>query len=404
MRILIVNTYYAPEIMGGAEYSVKKLAEQLQKNGNEVAVLCTGEHYLTEEVDGIKVIRIKPHNLCRGVDLAKKNKLVRVIRRTLDIWNPLNVKMVQEEIRRFSPDVLHTNGLYDLSAVVWKVAKDLNVKVVHTLRDYHLMCPFTSLSCKKNRGVCEITPPSLFCRIHRSVNRRNSRLVDVVTAPSKVTLQMLTKSGFFPNAKQVVIPNAIDFSIEKVNRIFQERQKKLCEKTVEIRFVFLGKLSEQKGVRWMLEAFSKVNQVNARLYIAGKGILEDVVLEAEKKDERIKYVGFLTEQEVDKLLSECDILICPSQWQEPFGRVVLDAYKHSMPAIVSDQGALPGLVDNMITGTVVPSGDCDELTRAISSYVSNWELIISQGKAAMKQLQNFSIENQAYSFEEEYEV
>ena len=154
----------------------------------------------------------------------------------------------------------------------------------------------------------------------------------------------------------------------------------------------------------MLEAFSKVNQVNARLYIAGKGILEDVVLEAEKKDERIKYVGFLTEQEVDKLLSECDILICPSQWQEPFGRVVLDAYKHSMPAIVSDQGALPGLVDNMITGTVVPSGDCDELTRAISSYVSNWELIISQGKAAMKQLQNFSIENQAYSFEEEYEV
>ena len=45
------------------------------------------------------------------------------------------------------------------------------------------------------------------------------------------------------------------------------------------------------------------------------------------------------------ILKECDVLLCPSQWQEPFGRVVLDAYKHAMPVICSDQGALPSLVD-----------------------------------------------------------
>ena len=38
MRILLVNTYYSPEIYGGAEYSVKKLAEELKRQGNTVKV------------------------------------------------------------------------------------------------------------------------------------------------------------------------------------------------------------------------------------------------------------------------------------------------------------------------------------------------------------------------------
>lgn len=42
MKILLVNTYYYPEIYGGAEYSVKKLAEELKQQGHTVKVLCTG--------------------------------------------------------------------------------------------------------------------------------------------------------------------------------------------------------------------------------------------------------------------------------------------------------------------------------------------------------------------------
>ncbi len=46
MKILLVNTYYYPEIYGGAEYSVKKLAEELKQQGHTVKVLCTGSEQM----------------------------------------------------------------------------------------------------------------------------------------------------------------------------------------------------------------------------------------------------------------------------------------------------------------------------------------------------------------------
>ena len=90
MKILLVNTYNYPEIYGGAEYSVKKLAEELKQQGHTVKVLCTGSEAKREVIDGIDVIRVVSKNLCRGCEAAKYPLYKRVIRRTLDIWNPFN--------------------------------------------------------------------------------------------------------------------------------------------------------------------------------------------------------------------------------------------------------------------------------------------------------------------------
>ena len=43
------------------------------------------------------------------------------------------------------PDVIHTNGLYDLSTIVWEAAYKKKIKIVHTLRDYHLLCPLKKI-------------------------------------------------------------------------------------------------------------------------------------------------------------------------------------------------------------------------------------------------------------------
>ena len=63
MKILLVNTFYYPEVKGGAEYSVKKLAEALQADGNEIIVLASGDADNDEIVDGIKVFRRKFHSI-----------------------------------------------------------------------------------------------------------------------------------------------------------------------------------------------------------------------------------------------------------------------------------------------------------------------------------------------------
>lgn len=191
MRILLVNTYYSPEIYGGAEYSVKKLAEELKRQGNTVKVLCTGKEDEEEVIDGIEVIRIKSNNMCRGCESAKYPLYKRIIRRTLDIWNPFNRNKIKKIFDKYNPEVIHSNGLYDLSTIVWEIAYKRNIKVVHTLRDYHLLCPFTSLHCNKIGEECPSKPPRIFCQVHRKMNRVKSKYVDVVTAPSSVTLNLL---------------------------------------------------------------------------------------------------------------------------------------------------------------------------------------------------------------------
>lgn len=394
MKIMIVNTYYFPEIFGGAEYSVKKLAEELYRQGHEVRVLCTGEKYSEECVDGICVIRIRAKNLCRGCESAKYPVYKRVIRRTLDIWNPFNKSDLAEVIKKFQPDVIHTNGLYDISPIVWYIAKKNGCKVVHTLRDYHLLCPFTSLHCVKVGAQCPDRPPKLFCKLHRMINKKATKYVDVVTAPSVVTLNLLLNRGFFSNSRSKMIPNAIEYNGCDIKELLENRKKKNND---GINFVYLGTLSEQKGIRWMISSFKRLPKT-AKLYIAGKGNLQEYVIEEASQDRRIHYVGFLDENAINNLLSECDVLICPSQWQEPFGRVVLDAYKHAMPVISSDQGALPTLVKDNITGFVVKSGDEKMLTDAMQRFMDRPDLICEYAARAVDELQYYSLEKQAKSF------
>ena len=203
---------------------------------------------------------------------------------------------------------------------------------------------------------------------------------------------------FFNSSKQLVIPNAIEYDFSEIELLLEKRKK---TNSKQVRFVYLGTLSEQKGIRWMISAFNKLEE-KAELYIAGKGSLSKYVEEECSKNKRIHFVGFLNELQVDELLKKCDVLICPSQWQEPFGRVVLDAYKRAMPVICSDQGALPTLVDDKKTGFVVASGHEKDLTQAMQTYVMNRELIIEHASAGVKKLDMFSLKRQAISFMNEY--
>lgn len=400
MRILLVHTYYAPEIYGGAEYSVKKLAEALCKEGHEVRILCSGEKNLDEIINGVQVHRVRCKGVLRASDVEKAPRWKRLMNHLVSIWNIRNEKILRDFILDFNPDIIHTNCLYEISPIIWKVAKKNSAKLVHTLRDYHLMCPLVAMSCKKTEGK-NCTHPPIQCRLHRNINRIHSKYVDCVTAPSACTLHVLIYDGFFKKSQKIVIPNAIDFHVDNVQKILETRKGEIFSKE-KISFVYLGTLSEQKGIKWMLEAFQKLESNEAELVIAGKGILEGIVKKASVDDHRIQYIGFLSEVQVSALLKKCDVLICPSLWEEPFGRVVLDAYKNAMPVISSDRGALPELVKDQKTGLVVKASDTSALTRAIRFFVENRRLLLDYGENALEELEEYSIDSQVNAFLEIY--
>lgn len=404
MRVLFIHTYYYPENMGGAEISVQKLAEALVKHGVEVYVLCTSDNNRREIINGVNIWRIKPYVSMRYINYNKRSigrKIITrwqvYVERFLDLYNPENYRMLKSYIKEIAPDVVHTNCLYHFGIASWQAARDCNIPVINTLRDFYFLCQNVNLRHSFSGKYCD--NPNILCRIRKKVIRDNiCQNVTCLTTPSKTMADMFYRNMSLPKDSIKIVYNAIDFDEKKVSETIYER---LNKSAITVHFVYLGTLGEYKGVKWMIDCFEEAAINDAYLHIAGKGKLLEYVMRKCKENPKIIYEGFLHEDEIRKLLFRCDVLLCPSLWAEPFGRVVLDAYKHGLPVIASDQGALPEIVKDQKTGIIVTAENKYELINAFKratdkSFINNTILNIP------KQLEKFSINSQVIKFMEIY--
>ena len=110
----------------------------------------------------------------------------------------------------------------------------------------------------------------------------------------------------------------------------------------------------------------------------------------------------MKENELEEILIESDVLVCPSLWNEPFGRVILDAYKNGLPVIGNKIGALPELIDHNKTGLLVEANNTEKLRQAMEYILFNKEILNKYRKNIPKKLSEFSIEVQRLKFEEIY--
>ncbi len=376
MKILIVNTFYYPNMIGGTENSIKILAETLVKNGNEVAIYSVDEkeNKSIENINGVKVYRYK---------IPKYNKIIKKFK---DINNNLAQIQIREVIEDFRPNVIHTNNLYGISNIIWKtVKKEYNIPIVHTLRDYWMLYPIVS----KEKLSKILFQPFM---------RKRTKYVDVVTAPSKYTLNKFIEAGYFSESKKQCIYNAININIKETKEIIQKRNMNSKE---EIRFMYVGMLIENKGIRNLLDAFSRIENGNVSLHIYGKGELENIVKQKVKENDKIKYYGQLP---IDKLKNEWlknDVLIVPSIWEEPFGRVVIEANQYGLPVIGANRAGILETITNIQTGILYQYDNIEELVKTIQ-YFENRENIKKYYKPIEENIEKYSIENQIKEFMELY--
>lgn len=394
VKVLLVNTFYYPEVKGGAEYSVKKLAETLHDEGNEVVVLAAGNTDSEAVLNGVRIIRRRFWSLYHSYGQVRKNIFKKVTHRLLDFWNPLNKKILDQVIKDIKPDVIHTNNLYEITPIIWRIARKNGVSVVHTIRDYYLMCIKTNL-LKKDNSLC--VNPNIGCVAYQAINRRFTKYVDVLTAPSEMMIREVESRKFFLKSQRTVVYNACEFNRDQVVANCTKKQE---HDTVT--FVYLGGLHAHKGIETLLEAFQNVENPCARLIFAGKGEKEQNVKEACSSDNKIAFAGFLNESEVNQLLKKGDVLVCPSLWNEPFGRVVLDAYENGLPVIASRIGALPEIVRDKETGILVEPGSSMELQKAMEYCLDKRNFLEYCRNNLPNQLEKFSLERQVSSFKNIY--
>jgi glycosyltransferase involved in cell wall biosynthesis len=133
-----------------------------------------------------------------------------------------------------------------------------------------------------------------------------------------------------------------------------------------VEFLYLGKLSEEKGLLDLLEAW-RLGVPNSTLVLAGKGPLEG--------DDRfdlpaLTLRGWVEGGEKRRLLAESDVVVVPSRLAETFSLIAAEAVISGKPLICSSLGA-PSYVGEFDVGLVYPVGDVESLHRAMCRMAEN---------------------------------
>lgn len=331
MKIIIICTLYPPYILGGAEISISLLAESLIKYGHQVNVITTGNEYSEEILNGVKIYRLKNRNIYWRYPQRNKHILKKSLWHLIDIYNWMYKKEIKRIISEIEPDIINTSNLCGISTIAWDIVHKMGIPIVHTLRDYYLLCPQQTMIKKNNSCKKQCT----ICKAYSIIKKIMSQKVDAVVGISDFILQQHLNFGFFKNAKiKKIIPNSIDFVSEQ-------------NKSITNSFGYIGRLSPEKGIEFMIEAFIKSTNQNKKLLIAGKGNKE-YELKLRNKYESDKIV-FLGSQNQISFFKTIDLLIVPSLWNEPFGRVVIEAYASKVPVFMAKNGGLKELQVNNIS-------------------------------------------------------
>jgi glycosyltransferase involved in cell wall biosynthesis len=282
----------------------------------------------------------------------------------VDTYNPAMSRLVSEIICQEMPDVVHTNNIAGFSPSIWKAVRQRRIPLVHTLRDYYLLCPKTTMfRYERNcNGRC------LNCYPY-SVNRqRQSQLVDALVGISHFILNKHLAFGYFRNAiHRSVIHNSYEASTG-------EGSGWLGEPSFPLKLGYLGRLAPSKGIELVLEAVSRFPTGSIELQVAGKGDSGYVEhLKGKYHSTNIRFLGFM---EPEELFGEIELLVVPSLWHEPMGRVVIEAYAHGVPVIASNRGGIPEIVDDGETGYIFDPTSIRALTSAIKTVLDSPQVLV----------------------------
>lgn len=348
---------------GGGEISLLAILKNLDKKRFKLSLVCYAEGFLVEKARelGIDVIVFKRDYLFSNFSILWK--LFRYIRKN-------NIHMV------------HVNCLDIRAGIAAWLAK---VPFVGHLR---VVFPFTLR------------------------DRLFARLSQKVIAVSNAVVDSFCRRKPSYRHKFIVIPNAVELP-DSLNPAPLRGEYDISKNTKLVGSV--GRIDPYKGFEYFLiaAAFVKKQRSDVFFFIIGdvaQGDREDMTyLDRLKRQtaelnlqDRLFFTGF--REDILKVIKALDILVVPSivikkdrgEITEGFGRVAIEAMAVGVPVVASKIGGLTGIVEDNVSGMLVPPGNSIAIAEAVLSILANEVKAKALGEAGRKRVEKFfTIQQQA---------
>lgn len=356
MKIAQVTSYFQSTYYGSYEYF---LCRQLVKLGHEVVVFTSNKESWQKKTANRKI----------GVET--------------------------EEYEGFVIHRLHTGPMIGIMPIIPKLITSLlktKVDIIHA-HDYYASSSFYGAIASRAKRVPFVLtqhnddlPPSLikaFLYLYNSLTLARYTLLQsgkiiALSGNIKSHLRLMgTKES-----KIEIIPNGIN------TRLYAPNQMNLLEERWGITppvILFVGRLDEEKGIEYLLQAFSKVitDIPEAKLVVVGRGPKE-MELKSLTRNLGLPNVFFLGAVEnrlMPSIYVGCEVFVLPSL-REPFGNVVIEAMAAGKPVIGSYVGGIKDAIIHGVTGFHVPPKSSARMSELLIKLLGDVSLREKMGRNA----------------------
>ncbi len=334
LRVLLVHVWYWPHIGGGNQH-VEHIARQLVARGHKATVWCADipEHEEKRFIrDGVEVIRLPPKRVLGGIDPVVSIKDLDMNFDIVHLHDTLPV-LIRRSVKR---------------------ARKEKIPVVTTFHNDYIKTSLSGKILKRIRWALQG---------RRTLHASNARIALTPYYAKHLKSRGVRKSidilpnGFEPVAEDAVRPSTLPTDVEELPLL-----------------VFVGRLSEQKGLDVLMDAWDSLCQQGepkARLAIAGSGELNewlDERIASSAYPQSIAKLGRVEDSEKRWLFEHAKGVLIPSRF-EGLPTVLLEAMHAGAPTVMADVNDLGRLVTEPNAGLSVTPGDSEGLVHAINTLL-----------------------------------
>jgi len=369
MKILHVN---GANYGGGLEQYLTLLFEELSKRGHENRFLYGQK---------VKDAGPLPDSHCYHIpDITNSN--------CLDITAKLN--FVCQILGQEKPDIVYIHQVTNHSLIELMTKVKPSVRFAH---GFKLICPDGKNALKTVNRVCPF-PLSYFCELrayHYRCMPRNIAIGLPLIMKAKAIIKLHQKHSYLVVAsnfmKNQLVVNGFDAKkVEIIPYFTRLPEPKKAKNIAEPIILCLGRVVHEKGMQYLLKAFSELKR-KSHLVIIGDGpMLDEIRRLAQSLDisQKVTFTGWLRHHDLDDFYRKASVVVVPSVWSEPFGIVGIEAMAYRKPVVAFDEGGISDWLVDGRTGFLTAPRDWRKMADNIRFLIDDPALAENFGAAGRK--------------------
>jgi glycosyltransferase involved in cell wall biosynthesis len=380
---ILLASYYPLPALGGIWTYVSQLKDRLERQGHSVDILAHSPDTKKYRIIG-KQPELKSSLLHPYIN-KQLRALTEILPRNSNTW------IYQTEVYRYSLelsalyyglekyDIIHAQDV--MAARSLSRVKPKHIPIVTSAHGYlsgaifyHLKTIHRNLTDEKIKAMIEY-------QYHQTLEFEGYHSSDLIHAPSNWTKKVITNDFSIPSSKVMTFQDGMDIEgfLQRSHgtaHISRPNNKKII--------IYTGRLVYLKGVHYLIDALALLKQtrIDWECWILGEGNLKSELQAKSHQlglEKNIRFLG--STNNVPYYLKQADLFVLPGL-QDTQPQSVIEAQLMGIPVIVSNASALPEMIQDGVTGLVVPVRDTQQLAKQINYLLKNENVRKKYGKQA----------------------